>query len=165
MHCLTPRQPATIALIQTCSAFVVVTTIIVAAAFLTSGTALAEPASERVVLDLDLDGNEDTIALLNWSRGSGCGLDWRTMAQLDPVSRSRPDDPLNEFLRANTNGVWTYPDDKDRWYSPVVLRFRGKPYFFGGPGNPVVASFWGGEAREWCKFRLLPQHEAYPPEE
>lgn len=118
-----------------------------------------------ITLDLDLDGNEDTVALLEWSSGAGCAADGLQLAHVDPETGSAPNTRLNKFLINSAGGLPAASKEWGQRYSPGIFQFEGRPYLFGGSANPVVSSIWDGQPRNWCRFKLLPQHEAYPPNE
>lgn len=120
-------------------------------------------------LDIDLDGDRETIALVGQAFSGGCGSYHEWLAAVSEDGKSLADSKLNEVLRGREWGPLNRISKPETrlWTSARLFRFAGKPYVLakGRTSDAEVVSLWGGEVRTWCTYELLPQHkvEVYYP--
>ena len=139
----------------------------------TPAAAVETPMETRV--DIDLDGEDETMARVGYSTGAGCGTYNEWLAEIDPETHEPADSAANTRLTAGPLGPMpgaAVNDDYENpeyWSSIQILRFENKPYILarGEKSDAAVYSLWDGELRSWCEYTVLPQHQVevfYPIE-
>ena len=117
-------------------------------------------------VDIDTDGDDDTIAWVNYSSSAGCGYEHHWLVEMSDDLMSVAESPLNSLLiekgpHIGADGRWREwgplpGSPRAGWDKPRIFMFDGKPYIL-GRGDRVsegaaVVSVWGGEERTWCKY-------------
>ncbi|MDH5411737.1 MAG: hypothetical protein OEY16_10140, partial [Alphaproteobacteria bacterium] len=121
------------------------------------------PSSDVVeaAIDIDLDGKANTILRMGYDRGGGCGNHLEHFREWDHTANAPGNSKIAHFLGKTWWGPMSRFKTPERWFSPDFFRFGGKPYMLGksqfSPQAQVI-SFWGGDVRKWCEFKLLPEH-------
>ncbi len=132
-------------------------------------SAAAEPGRATISsmsLDIDVDGDDDTIAWVNYSSSAGCGYEHHWLVEMSDDLISVAESPLNSVLidkgpHIGAAGRWrewapSAGSPHTGWDSPRIFIFDGKPYILGragyGSDSAAVISVWGGEERTWCEY-------------
>jgi uncharacterized protein len=126
-------------------------------------------SSKAAVLDIDLDGKKDTVALLDYASGAGCGSYRQWLVDVTPDKDASTKMLLNSVLAMQEWGPVKGAVERDPWFSVKLLQHQGKPYILrqGTDTSAELVSLWSRQVRTWCEYELLPQHRIevlYPVE-
>jgi hypothetical protein len=109
-----------------------------------------------------MDGKQDTIALLDYASGAGCGSysQWLIDATAD-IETTSTTTSLNSILAHSS--IWgpiTGFRMHEPWFSVRLLQYQGKPYILskGTDSTAKLVSIWERQLQTWCEYELLPQH-------
>jgi hypothetical protein len=111
-------------------------------------------------LDLDDDGAEDQVLLVDYASGHGCGSDHQWLVAAGPSGEIDPASRINSILLGRQWGPIKGRYVDDRQGSARFLKHRGRTYLMASGENASmdVVSFAGEKARTWCSFRIHPVH-------
>jgi hypothetical protein len=111
-------------------------------------------------LDVDMDGKQDTIALLDYASGAGCGSYRQWLIDATAHLESSMTTSLNSVLENSVWGPITGVTISEPWFSVRLLQHQGKPYILskGTDSKAKLASVWERQLQTWCEYKLLPQH-------
>ena len=125
-----------------------------------------EERVQSISVDIDADGDDDTIAWVNYGSSAGCGYDHHWLVEMSDDLMSVAESPLNSVLidkgpHIGAFGRWREwapapGSPQADWDRPRIFMFAGKPYILGRAGyrddGAAVVSVWGGEEKTWCEF-------------
>jgi uncharacterized protein YecT (DUF1311 family) len=118
-------------------------------------------SGKGVVMDIDMDGKKEMIALFDYVSSAGCGSFHQWLLELTSDGQSVAKSQLSDILKSKEWGPIKGAPDNDLLFSVKLFLYKEKPYIL-GRGNQLsaeVVSVWGSQQRVWCEYQLLPQHE------
>ena len=122
-------------------------------------------AGTTLTVDLDLDRQStETIKLIGIESGAGCGSSTEELVTAREGQTVDNQTPLEKALGGRLWGPiqprLVTDTDPGAWQIARIFTLRGKPYIVGQgtESNMAVTSVWGGVAKEWCRYRVLPTH-------
>lgn len=116
--------------------------------------------ARTVSLDIDDDGSDDHVLLIDYASGRGCGSDHQWLIAAGPSGEFDPASRINSILLGRQWGPIKGRYVDGRPDSARFLKHRGRTYLMasGEDASMDVVSFEGEKTRSWCSFRVLPVH-------
>ena len=125
------------------------------------GLSRADAISFNDSLDINLDGKNDAIGLVEYSSGAGCGSHHQWLVALNPDNPQEVDSELHAVFNGNQWGPMNSSVHNGQWLSPKLFRFGVRPHLLvkSNKADAAVISVWENKIMTWCEFELFPQHE------